>query len=241
MYLDSLGIDMSSAETMQTGINKHLGNDNLVVDNKWGNKSQGALDALLRYMPEDYQNEDMKQGLANEVNLPDDAVIDAPDPFGYKTSNTYEGNDFANKLKGMGINSNADLINFMYNSGKAGWKGDAWQTQFRSDVDKALGGDYSDDNIRKTFHTKNGWGEGFLGGGDFSDFQNALQTNAGVWNGMYDRKQEEAKMDADRQRFAAKMTQQYIEQNPIKLTAPKKFIIGNNAGTLGNAGLGSIG
>jgi hypothetical protein len=104
----------------------------------------------------------------------------------------------------MGIRSNADLINFMHNSGKAGWKGDAWQTQFRSDVDRALGGDYSDANIRKTFHTKNGWGGGFLGGGDFADFQNALQTNAGVWNGMYDRKQEEARMDAGRQQYAAK-------------------------------------
>jgi hypothetical protein len=86
----------------------------------------------------------------------------------------------------MGIRSNADLINFMHNSAKEGWKGDAWQTQFRSDVDRALGGDYSDANIRKTFHTKNGWGGSFLGGGDFTDFQNALQTNAGAWNGAYE-------------------------------------------------------
>jgi len=30
---------MSSAEAMQAGINKHLGNNNLAVDNKWGDKS----------------------------------------------------------------------------------------------------------------------------------------------------------------------------------------------------------
>jgi len=135
----------------------------------------------------------------------------------------------------MGIRSNADLINFMHNSGKAGWKGDAWQTQFRSDVDKALGGDYSDANIRKVFGTQGRWGRGFMGRGDFGDFQNALQTNVGVWNGMYDRKESEARMDAGRQQLATKMTQQYIEQNPIQLTAPKKFTIGNNIGanTLG--------
>ncbi len=89
----------------------------------------------------------------------------------------------------MGIRSNADLINFMYKSGKKGWKGDAWQTQFRSDVDRALGGDYSDANIRKVFGTQGKWGRGFMGRGDFGDFQNALQTNAGVWNGMYDAKE----------------------------------------------------
>ena len=197
MYLDSLGIDMSSAETMQTGINKYLGNNNLAVDNKWGNKSQGALDALLRYMPKDYQNDDMKQGLANEVNLSNDAVIDAPDPFGYKTSNTYESDDFASKMEEMGIRSNADLINFMYNSGKAGWKGNAWQTQFRNDVNRALGGDYSDANIRKVFGTQGKWGRGFMGRGDFGDFQNALQTNAGVWNGMYDAKEQASRTDAN--------------------------------------------
>jgi len=166
-------------------------------------------------MPKDYQNDDMQQGLANEVNLPDDAVIDAPDPFGYKTSNTYEGDDFASKMKGMGIRSNADLINFMHNSGKEGWKGDAWQTQFRSDVDRALGGDYSDANIRKVFGTQGKWGRGFLGRGDFGDFQNALQNNAGVWNGMYDRKQEEARMEAGRQQLAAKMAQQYVQESPL--------------------------
>ena len=252
MYLDSMGIDMSNAQAMQASINKHYGNNRLAVDNKWGNKSQGALNELLRGMPADYVNADMREGLANEKNIPDQPVVDAPDPFGYKTSNTYEGNDFASRMKGMGIKSNADLINFMHNSGKAGWKGDAWQTQFRSDVDKALGGDYSDANIRKTFHTKNGWGGGFLGGGDFADFQNALQTNAGVWNGMYDRKQEEARMDAARQQLAAKRAQQYTEQNPVKLKplqmpaemninyGPMYYKSSVAASTLGDAGAGTM-
>ena len=234
MYLDSLGIDMSSAETMQTGINKYLGNNNLAVDNKWGNKSQGALDALLRYMPKDYQNDDMKQGLANEVNLSNDAVIDAPDPFGYKTSNTYEDDNFANKMEEMGIRSNADLINFMYNSGKAGWKGNAWQTQFRSDVDRALGGDYSDANIRKVFGTQGKWGRGFMGRGDFGDFQNALQTNSGVWNGMYNAKEQASRTDANgivysspemRDKFKSITLQP--NQNNQGLTSSTKFDFSN--------------
>ena len=90
----------------------------------------------------------------------------------------------------MGIRSNADLMHFMYESGKKGWKGDAWQTQFRNDVDRALGGNYSDANIRKVFNTQGNWGNGFMGRGDFGDFQNVLQTNAGVWNGIYDAKEQ---------------------------------------------------
>ncbi len=38
-----------------------------------------------------------------------------------------------------------------------------------------------------------------MGRGDFGDFQNVLQTNAGVWNGIYDAKQNEARMDVARQ------------------------------------------
>lgn len=234
MYLDSLGIDMSSAETIQAGINKYLGNNNLAVDNKWGNKSQRALDALLRYMPKDYQNDDMKQGLANEVNLPNDAVIDAPDPFGYKTSNTYEDDNFTNKVKALGIGSNADLINFMYKSGKEGWKGDAWQTQFRSDVDRALGGDYSDDNIRKVFGTQGKWGRGFMGRGDFGDFQNALQTNSGVWNGMYNAKEQASRTDANGTVYSSPEMMKKFEkielqpnQNNQGLTSNTKFDFSN--------------
>lgn len=234
MYLDSLGIDMSSAETIQAGINKYLGNNNLAVDNKWGNKSQRALDALLRYMPKDYQNDDMKQGLANEVNLPNDALIDAPDPFGYKTSNTYEDDNFTNKVKALGIGSNADLINFMYKSGKEDWKGDAWQTQFRSDVDRALGGDYSDANIRKVFGTQGKWGRGFMGRGDFGDFQNALQTNSGVWNGMHDAKEQASRTDANGTVYSSPEMMKKFEkielqpnQNNQGLTSNTKFDFSN--------------
>ena len=197
------------------------------ADNKWGGDSQKAW--------EDFVNTTMKN---NPLQTPvEEPVVDAPDPFGYKTSNTYEDDDFANKLKRMGIRSNADLMHFMYESGKEGWQGDEWTTQFRNDVDRLLGGDYSDKNIRKVFKTKNGWNNGFMGRGDFGDFQNVLQTNAGVWNGMYDAKQNETRMDAARQQYAAKLSQQFTPQlpKPTIEDPSKKFMVGNiGATTLGN-------
>jgi hypothetical protein len=119
----------------------------------------------------------------------------------------------------MGIRSNADLIDFMYrtNGKDYNWNGDNWARQFRSDVNQALGGDYSDANIRKTFHTKNGWGGGFLGGGDFTDFQNALQTNAGVWNGMYERNLGNYVKNIDWSKFKLyKQGGQLVSRNPVK-------------------------
>lgn len=213
------------------------------ADGKFGKDSRAAWDRFVAsgIMGKNNDQEILKRQLEEQKKT--EPVIDAPDPFGYKTTNTYEGDDFASKMKGMGIRSNADLINFMHNSGKAGWKGDAWQTQFRSDVDKALGGDYSDTNIRKVFGTQGRWGRGFMGRGDFGDFQSALQTNAGVWNGIYDRKQEEARMDAGRKQVASKMAQQYTVPQLTKSTVPvKDFSVGyKGANTLGEAGQGSMG
>lgn len=227
-WLAQRGIDYNSAEQLQgylSRIGKNIGK--FGVDNKWGGDSQKAW--------EDFVNTTMKN---NPLQIPvEEPVVDAPDPFGYKTSNTYEDDDFASKLKKMGIRSNADLMHFMYESGKEGWKGDAWTTQFRNDVDRLLGGDYSDDNIRRVFKTKNGWGTGFIGRGDFGDFQNVLQTNAGVWNGMYDAKQNEARMDAARQQYATKLSQQFTPQLPKPTVddPSNKFMVGNiGATTLGN-------
>ena len=227
-WLDQRGIDYSSAEQLQgylSRINKNIGK--FGVDNKWGGDSQAAW--------EDFANTTMKN---NPLQAPvEEPVVDAPDPFGYKTANTYEGDDFANKVKALGIRSNADLMHFMYESRKEGWKGDEWSTQFRNDVDRLLGGDYSDANIKRVFKTKNNWGTGFMGRGDFGDFQNVLQTNAGVWNGIYDAKQNEARMDAARQQYATKLSQQFTPQlyKPTVDNPSNKFMVGNiGATTLGN-------
>ena len=229
-WLAQRGIDYSSAEQLQgylSRINKNI--DQSFVDNKWGKNSQAAW--------ENFVNTTMKNNpLQTPVEEPE-PVLDQPDPFGYKTSNTYEDDDFASKLKKMGIRSNADLINFMYKSGKAGWQGNEWSTQFRNDVDRALGGDYSDTNIRKVFNTQGNWGNGFIGRGDFGDFQNALQTNASVWNGIYDAKQNETRMNTARQQYANKLSQQFTVPQLSKPTQYplNKFMIGNiSATTLGN-------
>lgn len=208
-------------------------------DGKFGKDSRAAWD---KFAASGIMGKNRDQEIYEEKQKEIEPVIDAEDPFGYKTSNTYEGNDFMSKVKGMGIKSNADLINFMHNSEKEGWKGDAWQTQFRSDVDKALGGDYSDANIRKVFGTQGKWGRGFMGRGDFGDFQNALQKNAGAWNGAYDNnKQGVARMEAGRQQYAAKQAQQYAAKFTPQLSKPtvedpsKKFMLGNTGiGTLGD-------
>ena len=243
-WLKQNGLDNAQALQTYLDANNYYegGSNSRNVDNKFGKNSKAAWN---KFVASGIMGKNRDQEIYEEKQKEVEPVVDAPDPFGYRTSNTYEGDDFASKLKGMGIRSNADLINFMHNSGKEGWKGDAWQTQFRSDVDRALGGDYSDANIRKTFHTKNGWGGGFLGGGDFADFQNALQTNAGVWNGMYDRKQEEARMDAGRQQYAAKQAQQYAAPQLAKPTVENpanKYMVGKTGSTtLGNAGSGTMG
>jgi hypothetical protein len=144
---------------------------------------------------------------------------ESPVNFGYRTSNTYEGNDFYNRLKNMGIRSNADLIDFMHktNGENYNWNGDNWARQFRSDVNQALGGDYSDANIRKIFNTQGNWGRGFLGRGDIGDFQNALQTNAGIWNGSYDRNLGNYVKNIDWSKFKLfKQGGQLISEDPIK-------------------------
>lgn len=85
-------------------------------------------------------------------------------------------------------------------------------------------------------------GRGFMGRGDFGDFQNALQKNAGTWNGAYDaNKQGVARMEAGRQQYAAKQAQQYAAKYTPQLSKPtvedpsKKFMLGNTGiGTLGS-------
>ena len=231
MYLDSLNINTNSAEEMQKSINAYNKDSGLVEDNKWGPNSQAALSKILSSMPNDYRNEDTQWGLDNEKNVPDVVPVVPTKPIinlGYRTSNTYENNDFSDRLRNMGIRSNADLIDFMHrtNGENYNWNGDNWARQFRSDVNQALGGDYSDANIRRIFHTKNGWGGGFLGGGDFTDFQNALQTNAGVWNGMYERNLGNYVKNIDWSKFKLyKQGGQLISRNPVKRFKQKNFML----------------
>lgn len=204
------------------------------VDGKFGKDSKAAWNRFVAsdIMGKNNDQEILKRQL-KEQKKPK-PILDQPDPFGYKTTNTYEDDNFANKVKALGIRSNADLINFMYKSGKAGWQGTAWQKQFRNDVDRALGSDYSDANIRKVFGTQGKWRRGFLGRGDFGDFQNVLQTNAGVWNGMYDAKEQASRTGANGTVYSSPEMMRKFEniklqpnQNNQGLTSGTKFDFSN--------------
>ena len=202
------------------------------ADGKFGKDSKAAWDRFVAsgIMGKNNDQEILKRQLEQKT----EPLVDAPDPFGYKTSNTYEDDNFADKVRALGIKSNADLMHFMYESKKPNWKGDAWQTQFRNDVDRLLGGDYSDKNIRKVFKTKNGWNNGFMGRGDFGDFQNVLQTNAGVWNGMYD-----AKKEASVAKPTFNTQEMLNNVKSLKFTAPEwKFSL--NQGNIGASTLGDL-
>lgn len=236
-WLKQQGIDYSTAQRMQgylSGMGENIGNTGM--DNKWGPDSQKAW--------ENFVNTTMKN-TPLQTPTKKEPLVDSPDPFGYKTSNTYEADDFVNKVKALGIKSNADLMHFMYESGKEGWKGDEWTTQFRNDVDRLLGGDYSDDNIKKVFKTKNSWGIGFTGRGDFGDFQNALQTNAGLWNGAHDQKELASRTDSDGNVYSNSNVAKLFDKQSIssKIADIKKYKFPDLNFNLkqGNIGISTLG
>lgn len=159
------------------------------LDGKWGKNTE---DAYIEYLkkknaPELPSNDELVGYIQSQIKNPG-IKFDTPN-FGYRTNNTYDNQDFRNRLNSMGIRSNADLIDFGWRTSGENydWKGDNWAKQFRGDINQALGGDWSDANIQKTFNTSGRWGNGFLGSGDISDFQRTLQTKAGTWNGLYDK------------------------------------------------------
>ena len=157
------------------------------VDGRWGNVSRDAWELYKKKYISTPKQEEIFETPAENNETPITTPVVTPTK--YTTNNTYmDKTQFRDNIGGLGIQSNADLINWMYQTGAEGYNfgGNQWAKQFRSDVDRALGGDYSDANIRKTFNTAGNWGRGFLGGGDLSDFQNAMATNAGVWNGIAD-------------------------------------------------------
>ena len=219
-YLDSKGINYTNASDVQKFLMDQLHTDlgGFKNDGKWGKNSiQAWKDFATNHIPENFDvtQEQKNMNVGTTSYVPTKPVAN----LGYRTSNTYENNDFSDKLKNMGIRSNADLIDFMHktNGENYNWNGDNWARQFRSDVNQALGGDYSDANIRKVFNTSNNWGRGFLGGGDIRDFQTALQTNAGIWNGSYDRNLGNYVKNIDWSKFKLyKQGGQLISRNPVK-------------------------
>ena len=185
------------------------------LDGKWGKNTE---DAYIEYLqkknaPELPSNDELVSYIQGQIKNPE-IKFDTPN-FGYRTNNTYDNQDFRNRLNSMGIKSNADLIDFGWRTSGENydWKGDNWAKQFRGDINQALGGDWSDANIQKTFNTSGRWGNGFLGSGDISDFQRTLQTKAGAWNGLYDK---------NRANYESKNNWRSNLQNVLSLSYRKK-------------------
>ena len=225
-YLDSKGVNYTNASDVQRFLMDQLQTNlgGYKDDGKWGKNSiQAWKDFIANNIPENF---DVTQEQKN-MNIGTIPYVSKPVAnFGYRTSNTYEDNDFSDRLKNIGIRSNADLTNFMYKTSgeNYNWNGNDWARQFRSDVNQALGGDYSDANIRKVFNTQGNWGRGFLGRGDIGDFQTALQTNAGLWNGSYDRNLGNYVKNIDWSKFKLfKQGGQLISKDPIKRFKQKNF------------------
>ena len=194
LFLQDEGVtDLRNTKAIQDVLLRHnlkIGSKTGKADGYWGDRSQEAFDNLWKQVGNKYQVT-QKKPVTPELSGMNKVVVDWVNnnrnlfniPTPYRTSNTYENTDFSDRLKAMGIKSNADLIDFGWrtNGENYDWKGDNWAKQFRSDINQALGGDWSDQNIRKVFNTQGKWRGSRVG--DFSDIQGVLQNNAGKWNG----------------------------------------------------------
>ncbi len=219
MYLDQLGIDTSSAEKMQQGINAYNKNSGLVVDNKWGDKSSAALSKILNSMPNDYRNEDTLQGLDNEKNIPNvvEAVVQKPIKTTYiPLSNTggYGSNFVARDLKtALGNNNNYQgLVDFVWNNQNPEYQGiaDDLKNMF-SQYNSRNHWLYNQDDIMKALNISGR----FRGtrSGDYGDIARALAR----YNGIKD-----YEVDRFNQSLKYKQGGQLVSRNPITRFKNKK-------------------
>jgi hypothetical protein len=172
-WLAQRGIDYGSAQQMQTYLANH-GQDlgKWGADGKWGSTSQAAWDNFVATT--------MKNNpLQTPVRDPQPAVepvVDAADPFGYKTSNHY-GDGFA--LKNMGFSNYAGLQKFAM--------GD---DQFAKDLRERFGQDVNQWDQAAVEGALNVSGR-YRGGrsGDFGDMARSMQDWAAKKNAAYDQKE----------------------------------------------------
>lgn len=184
-------------------------------DGYWGDKSAAAFQAL--------RNQNIFTPIVDEQKqsaLIIEQPIDAPDPFGYTTSNHY-GNGMA--LKELGFNNYAGLQAYAKTS----------EDQFAKDLKQRFGNDVSAWNQAKVEGDLGVSGK-YRGGrvGDFGDMARSMAAWAGTQNGIYEQKQNNARMDAARQQYANKLAQQYTPQ----LSKPSL-----NKPMIGNTGINTIG
>lgn len=214
-WLDQRGIDYSSAEQLQgylQRMNKDIGK--FGVDNKWGGDSQAAWD--------DFVNTTMKN---NPLQTPveKEPVVDAPDPFGYTTSNHY-GDGMA--LKGLGFNNYAGLKNYVIAN---------QNNQFAKDLKQRFGNDvnaWNQTDVENTLGVSGTYRGGRVG--DFGDMARSMARWAGETNAAYDTKKEAsiAKPTFNTQEMLNNV-------KSLKFTTPEwKFSL--NQGNIGASTLGDL-
>lgn len=171
-WLDQRGIDYSSAEQLQGYLNrigKNIGK--FGADNKWGNASQAAWDDLV--------NTTMKNNPLQTTIEEPEPVVDAPDPFGYSTTNHY-GDGMA--LKELGFNNYSGLKNYVIAN---------QNNQFAKDLKQRFGNDvnaWNQTDVENALGVSGTYRGGYAG--DFGDMARSMARWAGETNAAYDTRKE---------------------------------------------------
>ena len=141
------------------------------ADGKWAGASQAAWD---NFVATTMKNNPLQTPVKDQPAV--EPVVDAADPFGYKTSNHY-GDGFA--LKNMGFSNYAGLQKFAM--------GD---DQFAKDLRERFGQDVSQWDQAAVEGALNVSGR-YRGGrsGDFGDMARSMQDWAAKKNATYDQKE----------------------------------------------------
>lgn len=177
-------------------------------DGKFGKDSRAAWD---KFAASGIMGKNRDQEILAEKQQP---VIDAPDPFGYRTDNHY-GNGAV--LKNMGFNNYAGLQKFA-----------AGNDQFAKDLRQRFGQDVSKWD-QATVEGALGVSGRYRGsrGGDFGDMARSMQQWAAQQNAAYDTREQASRTDSSGNVYSnSKLAQLFdkagksVEANKFKLQTP---------------------
>ena len=199
-------------------------------DGKFGKDSRAAWD---KFAASGIMGKNRDQEIYEEKQKEIEPVVDAEDPFGYRTDNHY-GDGAA--LKNMGFSNYAGLQKFA-----------AGNDQFAKDLRQRFGQDVSKWDQAAV--------EGALGvsgryrgsrGGDFGDMARSMQQWAAQQNAAYDTKEQASRTDSSGTVYSnSKLAQLFdkagksVEANKFKLQTPA-MNFNLKQGNVGIATLGNI-
>lgn len=236
-YIENAGFNPNDARSVQEFILSKSKNANLgarkgagIADGYWGEKSAAAFQAL--------RNQNIFTPIVDEQKQSAPVIeqpIDAPDPFGYTTSNHY---DDGIALKRLGFNNYAGLQAYAKTS----------EDQFAKDLKQRFGNDVSAWNQAKVESTLGVSGK-YRGGraGDFGDMARSMATWAGIQNGAYDQKEIASRSDSEGNVYSNSKVAQLFDKAGKSLQDSKKSQFIMNTPTFnfnlkqGNIGTNTLG